>query len=89
MDFLETLEASSYYGWVCKKTTREILENIESEMPILMTFDFKEVQSLKAELLPFGCETEIHEVTFSFSSSDDAEYFKKQLAEKCTQETKI
>ena len=70
-----------------KASTREVLENIDSGMPILMTFNLQDAQSLQAELLPLGCEIEIHEVAFSFSSKEDAEYFKKQHAERCVQES--
>lgn len=56
---------------------------------ILMTTSLKEAQSLKTELLPLGCEIEIHEVAFSFDSDEDAKYFKKRQTERCTQETKI
>ena len=68
-----------------KTSTREIWNTIDSEMPVLMTFDFREVQSLKAELLPLGCEIEIYELAFSFGSNEDAEYFRNRQAERCTQ----
>lgn len=72
-----------------KRSTREVLENIDSGMPVLMTMNLEEAQNLREELLPLGCDIEIHEVAFSFSSNEDAEYFKKRQAEKCTQEAKI
>ena len=51
-----------------KVSTREVLENIDSGMPILMTFNLQDAQNLRAELLPRGRTVEIHEVAFSFSS---------------------
>lgn len=53
-------------------TTQEVLRNIELEMPILMTFNLQAAQNLMAELLPLDCVIEIHEVTFSFGSEEDA-----------------
>lgn len=60
-----------------KTSTQEIWRAIDLRFPVFMTIRLEEAQSLKKELLPLGCDIEIHEVPFSFSSKEDAEDFIK------------
>lgn len=72
-----------------KTSTQEIWRNIDLGFPVLMTINLEEAQNLKTELFALGCEIEIRELPFSFSSKEDAEFFKKQRVERCIQETKF